>query len=128
MTSQQAAALRHNPVARSVRLAFPVGARVEGLAGSGPTGALGTVKRHVVQNNAQGGYLVVKWDNGEVGRHSAISLRVVEGEGAGAEHYVQVFDAVQVENKVADARRLERITDAEAVIAADQAFDADCRR
>jgi hypothetical protein len=76
-TAQQAQALRRNPVARSVRRTFPTGTRVEGWAGSGPTGALGTVKRHVPQNNAQGGYLVIRWDNGETGRHSAISVHPV---------------------------------------------------
>jgi len=70
-TAQQKMALRTNPVARKVRKRFAVGTRVEGAPGH-----YGTVERHVPALTALGGYLVVKWDNGSVGRHSAITLTV----------------------------------------------------
>ena len=76
-TPQQRAALKASKVAQIVRRQFPATQRVEGRAHSG-TGRLGTVQRHVPQLNAQGGYLVVLWDNGATGRHSAISLARVE--------------------------------------------------
>lgn len=71
-TRQQRAALRQSSVARKVR-------RVYGQEGTRVTsGAVeGTVQRHVPQTNAQGGYLVVLWDNGHTGRHSACSVSLV---------------------------------------------------
>lgn len=71
-TPQQRAALRQSRTARKVRERFPEGTRVTAGAGEG------TVKRHVPQGNAQGGHLVVLWDNGVTGRHSPIALRRVD--------------------------------------------------
>jgi hypothetical protein len=65
--------------ARLVRERFPAGTRVTPRT---PTGQQGTVTRHVPGINAQGGYLVVLWDNGVTGRHGPISLERVEGEQA----------------------------------------------
>lgn len=75
-TPQQKVALRTNPAAQRVRKAFPVGTRVVGRDAAEPR-PVGTVKRHVPGTNAQGGYLVVEWPNGEAGRHGAISLERV---------------------------------------------------
>lgn len=74
-TPQQRAILRQSAAARKARARFPEGTRVDSGA------AHGTVVRHVPGNNAQGGTIVVRWDNGTIGRHSAIMLTVIE-EGA----------------------------------------------
>lgn len=77
-TPQQAAILRspQGRAARKVRAKFPAGTRV--TAAGRDTGLEGTVRRHVPMTNAQGGTLVVEWDNGTEGRHSAIALRKIE--------------------------------------------------
>lgn len=74
-TRQQRAVLRQNRTARAVRADYPAGTRVEGFTGQHGTGAFGTVKRHVPHTNAQGGVLIVQWDNGSEGRHSPVSVR-----------------------------------------------------
>ena len=74
-TPQQKAVLRQSPTARRVRKMWPAGARV--TAAGHDTGVLGTIQRHVPMTNAQGGDLVVLWDNGTTGRHSPIALRLV---------------------------------------------------
>jgi hypothetical protein len=76
-TSQQRAVLRQNKTARNVRRDFPQGTRVEGFTGQHGTGAFGTVKRHVPHTNAQGGVLIVEWDNGICGRISPVAVRRV---------------------------------------------------
>jgi hypothetical protein len=73
-TTQQRAILRQSRTARAVRARFPRGTRVTGTKGN----QFGTIERHVPGPDAQGGTLVVKWDNGQTGRHTAISLEVVE--------------------------------------------------
>ena len=65
-TKQQKMALRSSQAARLVRQRFPQGTRVISLAE-----ARGVVERHVPQTNALGGYLVVRWDSGVVGRVTA---------------------------------------------------------
>jgi len=77
-TPQQQKALRVNAVAKRVRQNFPTGTRVEGVTTSGGTGVFGTVECHIPMLNAQGGTLVVRWDSGHTGRHSACDLRRVE--------------------------------------------------
>jgi hypothetical protein len=74
-TKQQRAVLRQNATARKVRRDFPQGTRVEGFTGAHGTGAYGTVYRHVPHTNAQGGVLVVDWDNGVRGRISPVAVR-----------------------------------------------------
>lgn len=70
-TPQQKAILRQSKIARKVRKLYPAGTRVT-------TGFMdGTVKRHVPNNNAQGGYLTVEWDNGVTGRISPIVIRKI---------------------------------------------------
>jgi hypothetical protein len=80
-TPQQKAVLRQNRTARTVRERFPVGTRVIVTPGAGaeprPGAQMGTVRRHVPQTNAQGGYLVVAWDSGVEGRISPGSVRSV---------------------------------------------------
>lgn len=78
-TPQQRATLRRSAVARRVRRDYPQGQRVESVPGPGMSGngVFGTVHRHVPQSNAQGGHLVVDWDNGHRGRISPISVRPV---------------------------------------------------
>lgn len=72
-TKQQKAVLRHNKTARWVRKTYPAGTRVT-------SGVMeGTVKRHVPHSNAQGGVLVVEWDNGYTGRVSPIAISKVKG-------------------------------------------------
>jgi len=44
----------------------------------GGTGRLVTVERHVPMRNSMGGTLVVRRDNGAVGRHGPICLRKVK--------------------------------------------------
>jgi hypothetical protein len=75
-TKQQRAVLRRNKAARAARKKFPVGARVTSADHDGLP--VGEVLRHVPHSNAQGGVIVVRWPNGQVGRHGPISLRVVE--------------------------------------------------
>lgn len=71
-TPQQRRALRSNKAARWVRKNFPEGTRVT-------SGVMnGTVTRHVPGLNAQGGHLVVEWDNGVTGRTGAINVRRIE--------------------------------------------------
>lgn len=77
-TRQQKAALRHNKVAQAVRRQFPEGTVVrprrdvyKGLTSTG------VVKRHVPGLDAQGGYLLVEWDNGVSGRMTPGNLEVV---------------------------------------------------
>lgn len=69
-TPQQKAALRHNKAARVVRQRFPEGTRVRVPI----SGACGVVRRHVPGLNAQGGYLIVEWDNGHTGRIGPINV------------------------------------------------------
>lgn len=71
MNPQQQHILRQSATARKVRALFPEGTRVTMRPGEG---VQGTVVRHVPGLNAQGGYLVVQWDHGVTGRHSAVSL------------------------------------------------------
>jgi hypothetical protein len=71
-TPQQKAILRQNPTARKVRADYPVGQRVS-------TDRMdGTVYRHVPTGNAQGGHVVVDWDNGCRGRISPIAIHPIE--------------------------------------------------
>lgn len=74
-TKQQQAILRQSATARKVRARFPEGTRV--LSGGNDRAPLarGVVVRHIPMTNAQGGTLVVLWDNGNTGRHSAVALR-----------------------------------------------------
>lgn len=76
-TKQQKAILRQNRTARLVRQKFPPGTRVAAVDANGVV--QGTVERHVPGTSA-GGYLVVRWDNGIVGRPTAMSLMRVERE------------------------------------------------
>jgi hypothetical protein len=77
-TPQQARVLRTSRVARAVRAKFPAGTRVVATPGAGaeprPGAAHGVVVRHVPGLNAQGGYLVVRWDSGVEGRMGASCL------------------------------------------------------
>jgi hypothetical protein len=76
-TPQQAHIVRTNRAARKVRAMFAPGTRVMGREFADDSGKpVGVVQYHVAQSNAQGGILVVLWDNGTVGRHGPISLRV----------------------------------------------------
>jgi len=85
-TPQQRAILRSNPTARKVRRRFPQGQRVHVRVftkdGSGVMIGLsvlgGTVYRHVPGNNAQGGSVVVDWDNGHRGTMQPINLEPVK--------------------------------------------------
>lgn len=71
-TPQQKAVLRQNKTARKVRAMYPQGTRVT-------TGIMeGTVYRHVPHTNAQGGVVVVDWDNGIRGRIGPIAIKPVE--------------------------------------------------
>jgi hypothetical protein len=69
---------RRIPAAKVVARKFPVGTRVTAdhpsNVGQFP---IGTVVRLVPGLDAQGGYIVVEWPNGQRGRHTAIALRVV---------------------------------------------------
>lgn len=69
-TPQQQAILRQSRTARRVRRDFPQGTRVRTRVMSG------TVYRHVPHTNAQGGVLVVDWDNGVRGRVSPVAVEV----------------------------------------------------
>jgi GNAT superfamily N-acetyltransferase len=88
-TPQQKMALRTNRAARKVRERFGPGTRVVVTPGAGaePRGGAqtGTVRRHVPGTNAQGGYLVVQWDNGREGRINPSSVQRVEPQGLAAE-------------------------------------------
>jgi hypothetical protein len=70
-TPQQKAILRQCKSARKVRATFPAGTRVV----VDVSGVEGTVRRHVPGTDAQGGYLVVEWDNGVTGRITPINVR-----------------------------------------------------
>lgn len=76
-TAQQKRILRTSATARKVRQRFPAGTRVRARVSS----VEGTVVRHVPGLNAQGGYLVVQWDDGPLGprqgRHGPISVERV---------------------------------------------------
>ena len=82
----QKRALRSSKAARKVRATFPAGTRVESIIRGGtlgtpwekPLGVFGTVQRHVPGTDALGGYLVVRWDSGTIGRSMCTSLRVVK--------------------------------------------------
>jgi len=80
-TRQQAAILKTHRMSQVIRARYPVNTRVEAVAGPGSdvvgSGRFGTVRRHVPGVCAQGGYLVVVWDDGVEGRHQAGSLRGV---------------------------------------------------
>lgn len=70
-TPQQRAIIRQCRSARRVRELFPEGTRVRARV----SGWEGVVQRHVPNSNAQGGYLVVRWDrNDVVGRVSPITV------------------------------------------------------
>lgn len=73
-TRQQRAVLRQNKTARKVRKLYPQGQRIE-VINPEPTGHFGTVYRHIPQTNAQGGVLVVDFDNGIRGRIGPINTR-----------------------------------------------------
>lgn len=79
MNAQQRAALRQSKVARSVHTRFAKGVRVRAVDGneSSPQGA---VARHIPMMNAQGGTVVVDWDSGVTGRHSAGDLAIIEAD------------------------------------------------
>jgi hypothetical protein len=78
-TPQQQAVLRQSRVARKVRAKFPAGTRVASIGGPQSKRQMeGTVKRHVPGTNAQGGYLLVEWDNGITGRIGPISVERLE--------------------------------------------------
>lgn len=79
-TPQQKMALRTNRTARKVRLKFPEGTRVVAVGGpDGQPGTVhGTVVRHVPGTNAQGGHLVIEWDNGAKNNMVAAGLAKVE--------------------------------------------------
>lgn len=81
-TPQQRAILRQHRIARKVRRDFPQGTRVEGFTGERGTGIFGTVYRHVPHTNAQGGVLIVDWDNGIRGRNSPIAVRRLERDSS----------------------------------------------
>lgn len=83
-TTRKATGRPMTPVARKVAAKFKPDTRVVRTDGTSidPTtvrkGTLeGTVVRHVPTTNAQGGTIVVAWDNGTTGRHSAGSLALV---------------------------------------------------
>lgn len=76
---EQRRILRSNKSAQTTRRRFPSGTRVVPREASDATN-VGTVKRHVPGVNAQGGYLLVEWDNGATGRHGPIALKPYEGE------------------------------------------------
>jgi hypothetical protein len=82
-TMQQHAILRQSGTARTVRAEYPVGSRVhvrvydeteQMVVALSVLG--GEVLRHVPAVNADGGYLTVRWDNGQVGHMSPINLEV----------------------------------------------------
>jgi hypothetical protein len=75
--AQQKAALRQNKAARAVREKFPVGAKVQARGAKEPK-PVGIVERHIPGMNAQGGTLKVKWPNGNIGSHGAITLEHVQ--------------------------------------------------
>jgi hypothetical protein len=78
-TPQQRAILRQNATARKVRAKFPPGTRVASIGGTPPRRIQeGTVVRHVPGSNAQGGTLVVEWDNGRTSRLSPISVEKID--------------------------------------------------
>lgn len=91
LTAQERAVLRTNRVARHVHAKFTVGTRVVAADGAPPVdpnaqprrfGTVeGTVKRHIPMPNAQGGTIVVEWDNGITGRTNAGSLALVSEAG-----------------------------------------------
>jgi hypothetical protein len=85
-TKQQRAILRQNKAARWVRKTYPAGTRVTSAHYDGLP--VGVVKRHVPHSNAQGGVLVVEWENGHVGRVSPGSVKKVEAKcpHCGVEH------------------------------------------
>lgn len=72
-TPQQRAVLRQCAAARRLRKLMPAATRVVSVAGE-----YGTVLRHVPGTDAQGGYLTIQWDNGNVGRHSPFGIKTLQ--------------------------------------------------
>jgi hypothetical protein len=70
LTPQQELALSKNKAAKALRHKFPAGSRVEG------SGLQGTVLKHIPGFSADGGYVVVKWDNGHTGRVTGLNTAV----------------------------------------------------
>jgi len=70
-TAQQKAILRQSRMARFVRKTYPAGTPIV----APQTGWTGTVLRHVPMTDAQGGHLVVEWENGEVGRVTPMNVK-----------------------------------------------------
>lgn len=68
-TPGQKRALRTR-AARTVRARFPAGTPIVVPI----SGMRGVVKRHVPMRDAQGGYLVVEWENGHTGRVTPINV------------------------------------------------------
>lgn len=77
MNAQQRAVLRQSKVARNVHARFTEGVCVRGVDGDDAS-PRGTVARHIPMMNAQGGTIVVDWDSGTTGRHSAGDLTIIE--------------------------------------------------
>lgn len=75
-TAQQTAILRQSRSARAVRAKYPVGTRVRHTGGDQE----GTVKRHIPGSDAQGGSLIVEWDNGITGRLQPISAELAPAD------------------------------------------------
>lgn len=71
-TRQQQAILRQSRAARATRRRFPEGKMIRSRAGM-----TGVVMRHVPTGNAQGGHLVVRWENGFRGRANPVSVEPV---------------------------------------------------
>ena len=80
-TKQQKAVLRQSKTARKVRAMYPQGTRVGSTPDMGETFLMsGTVYRHIPQTNAQGGVVIVDWDNGIRGRIGPINIRPLKEE------------------------------------------------
>lgn len=78
-TLEQRCTLRSRRSAQLTRKHFPAGTRVQMDPKAYPRSTmLGTVTRHVPLSNAQGGYLVVQWDNGHKGPLGPINASRVE--------------------------------------------------
>lgn len=72
-TRQQQAVLRQCATARRVRQRYGAGTQVIATV----SGMRGVVERHIPMTNAQGGVLVVRWENGHQGRISPINVEVI---------------------------------------------------
>lgn len=80
-TADQRRILRRSESAQRVRVRFAPGTRVRARHAS--TEELGTVERHIPGSNAQGGYLLIKWDRSDrLGRHGPITVEPLVKEGA----------------------------------------------